>query len=116
MTALAAASALLPPPGPALTLHMAADRLRRAAQAAIARHAEGDLGPGDWYSDMDNALGGPIGEFCGLISPEMAFDLADWFDEIAAAAVRQERAGGSQFAVADGYPTRMAQRILGEAS
>jgi hypothetical protein len=108
---------LLPPPGPALTLHMAADRLRRAAQAAIARQVEDGRAPDDWFADMvDGYLGGPIGLFCGLVSPEMALDLADWFDEIAAAAVRQERAGGSQFAVADGYPTRMAQRILGEAS
>lgn len=106
----------LPPPSPALTLHMAAAKLRPAAEAAIARMAEDDRTGADWAHDMDNYLGGPIGLFCGLLSPAAGLEMADWFDAIAVEAVRQERMGGSQGAVVDGYPIRTAQRILGEAS
>lgn len=104
------------PPSPALTLNMAAERLRRAAEAARAHEAEDGRTPDQWAHDIDNSLGGPVGVFCGLLSPELAEDLADWFDALAMAAVRQERAGGTQGAVTDGYPIRVAQRILGEAS
>jgi hypothetical protein len=95
---------------------MAADRLRRAAEAARAHEAEGGRTPDQWTRDLDNYLGGPVGVFCGLLSPESAVDLADWFDALAMAAVRQERAGGTQGAVVDGYPLRIAQKILGETA
>lgn len=104
----------LRPPGPALTLNMAADRLRRAAQLALDAEAEDGRAPERWCDGMDNMLGGPVGEFCGLISPGAGLDLADWLDEIAAEAVRQARMGGTEEAVTDEYPIRMAQRVLGE--
>jgi hypothetical protein len=97
-------------------LHMAADRLRRAAEAARAHQAEDGRTPDQWAYDLDGYLGGPVGVFCGLLSPELAEDLADWFDALAMAAVRQERAGGTQGAVVDGYPLRIAQKILGETT
>ncbi|MFI0900520.1 hypothetical protein [Streptomyces sp. NPDC020983] len=99
-----------------MTLHMAADRLRRAAEAARDRQAEGGRTDAHWAYDLDGYLGGPVGVFCGLLSPELAVDLADWFNEIAMVAVRQECAGGTQDAVVDGHPLRVAQRILGEAA
>jgi len=113
----AAAQTLLPPPGPALLLNMAADRLRRAAQLALDREAEKGRTPADWYADMvDGYLGGPVGMFCGLISPAAGLDLADWLDEIAAAAVRHARNGGTEDEVADGYPIRIAEQILGQGA
>lgn len=101
---------LLPPPGPALLLHQAADKLRTAALAA--RAAGRTPTPAEWFGVMDNALGGPVGVLCGLLSPGLALDLADWLDDTAAEAVRQARAGGSEEAVAGGYPTTIAQHIL----
>lgn len=107
---------LLPPPGPALTLHMAAARLRSAAEAATARQAED--GRTDWARGMDNDLGGPVGEFCGLLSPELALDLADHLDATAVEAVRHAAGGfgNLQEEITDGWATRTAQRILGEAA
>lgn len=115
MTTLA--PVLLPPPGPALTLHMAADRLRRAAQAALDAEAGKGRITADWFGDMvDGYLGGPVGLFCGLLSPAAGLELADWLDATAATAVRHAGAGGTQEAITGGYPIRMAQRILGEAA
>jgi hypothetical protein len=102
----------LPPPSPALVLHEAAARLRPAAEAALARWGADGHSPERWYDDMDNALGGPVGVFCGLLSPELALELCDFLDATAAEAVRQARAGGTQEAVTDGYPTTIARRIL----
>lgn len=107
---------LLPPPSPALTLHMAADRLRRAAQAALDQQAKDGRTSADWYADMvDGYLGGAVGMFCGLFSPAAGLELADWLDATAAAAVRRAAAGGAQEEITGGYPIRTAQRILGEA-
>lgn len=104
---------LLPPPGPALLLHQAAARLRSAAEAALARELETGRSPARWYASMDNALGGPIGEFCGLLSPALALDLCDWLDALAIEAVRLAGSGlGVQTDVTDGYPTTVARRIL----
>jgi hypothetical protein len=110
------ASTLLPPPGPALTLHMAAAKLRAAAEAAAARQAEDGRTDADWARDLDNALGGPIGVFCGLLTPELALDLCDWLDATATQAVRHAGTGGTEQAVTGGFPAIAAQRILGEAS
>jgi hypothetical protein len=107
----------LPPPSPALTLNMAADKLRRAAQAALDRQAEDGRSSADWARGMDNYLGGPIGAFCGLLSPELALDLADFLDATAAQAVRYAAGFGNiQEEITDGYPIRTAQRILAGAS
>lgn len=105
----------LPPPGPALTLHEAAAKLRPAAEAAIARQVTEGRTPDQWAYDLDGYLGGPIGVLCGLLSPELALDLCDWLDATAVEAVRQACAGGTEGAVADGYPITMARRILGDA-
>lgn len=106
----------LPPPSPALTLHQAADRLRRAAQAALDAEAAEGRTPADWYSDLvDGYLGGAVGMFCGLFSPAAGAELADWLDATATAAVRHAGAGGTQEEITGGYPIRTAQRILGEA-
>jgi hypothetical protein len=110
-------STLLPPPGPALTLHMAADRLRRAAQAALDREAEKGRAPADWSADMaDGYLGGAVGLFCGLLSPAAGLEMADDLDATAAGAVQHARLGGTEEEITDGYPTRIARLILGEAS
>jgi hypothetical protein len=108
----------LPPPGSALTLHMAADRLRRAAQLARDREAEKGRTPADWYSDMvDGYLGGPVGMLCGLLSPELALDLADHLDATAVQAVRYAAGFGNLHEeITDGWPITAARRIIGEAS
>lgn len=117
MTAPTTALVELPPPSPALVLHQAADRLRRAAQAAMDQEASEGRTPADWYADMvDGYLGGPAGMFCGLLSPAAGLELADWLDATAAEAVRYAAGFGNlQEEITDGYPIRTAQRILGEA-
>lgn len=111
------AAVTLPPPSPALTLHMAADRLRRAARLARDREAEKGRTPADWYADMvDGYLGGPVGLLCGLVSPELALDLADHLDATAVEAVKHAAADGVQQEITDGFPITAAKRILGEAS
>lgn len=110
------APTLLPPPGPALTLHMAAARLRSVAEAAVARQAEDGRTDADWAYDLDGYLGGPVGVFCGLLSPGLALDLADHLDATAAEAVRYAAGFGNlQEEITDGWPIRTARRILGEA-
>lgn len=107
----------LPPPSPALTLHMAADRLRRAAQLARDREAANGRTPAGWFSDMvDGYLGGPVGVLCGLLSPELALDLADHLDATAVEAVKHAATGGTQGYITNGFPITAARRILGEAS
>lgn len=112
------AAVTLPPPSPALTLHMAADRLRRAARLARDREAEKGRTPADWFSDMvDGYLGGPVGLLCGLLSPELALDLAEHLDATAVEAVKHAAGFGNiQEEITDGFPITAAQRILGEAS
>lgn len=106
-------STLLPPPGPALLLHQAAAKLRPVAEAAIARLAEDGRTPADWYAVMDNALGGPMGVLCGLLSPQLALDLCDHLDATAAEAVKHAAGFGNlQEEITDGFPAVMAQRIL----
>lgn len=107
----------LPPPSPALTLHMAADRLRRAARLAREREAEKGRAPADWFADMvDGYLGGPVGMLCGLLSPELADDLADHLDAVAVQAVKHAATGGAEGYITGGWPIAAARRILGEAS
>jgi hypothetical protein len=104
----------LPPPGPALTLHGAAAKLRATATAALAREESAGRAPTDWYAGTDNALGGPIGEFCGLLSPSLGLEMADWLDAVAAQAVRHSAGfGNTQEEITDGFPTVLARRVLG---
>jgi hypothetical protein len=107
------APTLLPPPGPALLLHMAAARLRPVAEAAIARQAEDGRTDAQWAADMDNALGGPLGEFCGLLTPHFALDLCDWLDTVAIQAVQQARLDGGTQTITDPFAKTAARHILG---
>ncbi len=107
---------LLPPPSPALLLHEAAAKLRSAAQRALDREAEKGRTPADWYADMvDGYLGGPVGIFCGLLSPSAGLELADHLDATAAEAVEHAARGlgNIQEEITDGFPTAVALRILG---
>jgi len=106
--------AVLPPPGPALTLHQAAAKLRAAAEATTADMIGNPFWKNGWQAEVDGALGGPSGVLCGLLSPELALDVADWLDATAVAAVKHAAAGRGniQEEITDGHPTTMAQRIL----
>lgn len=99
----------LPPPGPALTLHQAAAKLRAAAEAA--RAGGRTPTPAEWYALMDNVLGGPVGVLCGLLSPGLALVIADHLDATAVEAVRHAAGFGNiQEEITDGYPMTMATR------
>ena len=65
---------------------VSADLLTRAAQtlrdrAEKATHA--DIGHVGWEEAARNWLGGPVGEFCALMSPGAALLLAAWLDQAA---------------------------------
>ena len=79
-------------PGPALKeaggttsdvdlLVQAASTLRANARA-VADHMSPHGGV-TWTDATDNWLGGVVGQFCGLMSPEVAMALADWLDWVA---------------------------------
>lgn len=107
--------AILPPAGPALVLHQAADLLRRRAEAAFVRMmADGPTDAHAWRADLTNMLGGEIGDLAGLMSPHLALAIADWLDSVAAEAVRHaaKGCGNDQAEITDGHPMTMAQRIL----
>lgn len=108
---------LLPPAGPALTLHAAAARLRTVAEAALALMARNDYWSAGWRRGVENAIGDEEGVLAGLFSPEMALELADELDRVAHEAVRHAagRWGNCESEVTDGWPMAMARRIL-EAS
>jgi hypothetical protein len=94
-TRLDAYAAVLPPPSPALRAHMAADRLRRAAQAALEEmQRRPDYWAGGWKSSMENGLGGPSGDLAGLLSPEVAQEIADLLDTAGQKAVQRAAEGG----------------------
>lgn len=109
----------LPPPGPALTLHEAAAKLRTAAQAALE-----DLRTDSFWSCYEpatawrdgfvNGMGGEPGDLAELLSPGVALELAEWLDATARRAV-QHAAGNHEAELCDGYPIVVARRIL-EAS
>ena len=73
-------TALLPPPGPALTVHQAAARIRTLAERALERMARNEYWAGGWAVGVTNALGGEEGELAGLFTPELAIQFADWLD------------------------------------
>jgi hypothetical protein len=103
----------LPPPGPALRLHMAADRLRRAGLAAQDEVKSNDYWGGSWVAGMTNGMGGAAGKLGALLPPELALELADWLDGIAAEAVRYASGFGNlQEEITDGHPTVIANHIL----
>lgn len=105
----------LPPAGPALILHQAADLLRRRANAAQARMAEdGPTDAATWHAELTNMLGGEVGDLAGLMSPHLVLDMADWLDSTAAEAVRHaaQGCGNDQAEITDGHPMTMALRVL----
>lgn len=108
----------LPAPGPALTLHMAADRLRGRAEKALARMARNDYWSMGWRPGIENAVGGEEGELAACMSPEFALELADWLDAIGRDAMRHaaKGCGNDESEIACGHPLTIAQRILAEAS
>ncbi|CAL9668272.1 hypothetical protein SUDANB145_07275 (plasmid) [Streptomyces sp. enrichment culture] len=78
----------LPPPSPALTVHEAAARIRRAAEAAQDEMATNGYWSSGWAAGVENAIGGEGGELAALFPPELALGLADWLDERASATAR----------------------------
>ncbi|MEU6768559.1 hypothetical protein ABZ916_39375 [Streptomyces sp. NPDC046853] len=76
----------LPAPSPALTVHESAAHIRSLAEKAAA-DVEGDQYWSRWADGISNALGGPVGDFAGLFSPDLAIHVADWLDERASAHV-----------------------------
>lgn len=104
---------LLPPPGPALTLHQAAAKLRSWVAEVRAEMATNDYWSGGWADGIQGAISGAGGMLATMFSPEMALDTADWLDATAAEAVRHAAGFGNlQQEITDGYPTTMALRIL----
>ena len=71
---------LLPSPGPALTVHQAAARIRTLAERALERMARNEYWAGGWAAGVTNALGGEEGELAALFTPELAIQFADWLD------------------------------------
>lgn len=107
----------LPPPSPALTLHMAAAKLRAAATAARAEVASNDYWDMGWTRGVENAIGGATGALVGIFTPDMVEDLADHLDATAVEAVKHAAGFGNiQEEITDGFPITGAKRILGEAS
>lgn len=110
----AARLATLPPPGPALTLHEAAAKLRTAAAGARAEMASNDYWGNGWAAGVQDAIGGEAGFLAVLLDPDAADEMADWLDATAAEAVRHAAGFGNlQEEITDGYPTALALRVLG---
>lgn len=111
---IAGPSVTLPAPGPALTLHQAAAKLRTAAEAMLDHMIDNPSWESGWWDNVNEYLGGPPGELCGLLSPQLALVIADHLDTTAVEAVRHAAGFGNlQEEITDGYPTAMATRILG---
>lgn len=91
---------------PLLELRMAAIKVRSRAEAVRAKLAD------DFWADrggfaeaMDNWLGGEIGEFAGLFSPEAGLEIAGWLESVIKRLERQvpgqEARGEGPMALAD---------------
>lgn len=85
---------VLPPPSPALRAHMAAAKLRDAAQKAQAELASNDYWGGNWKNGMEDGMGGAGGTLAGLLSPGLALDLADLLDTAGHKAAQRVTVGG----------------------
>lgn len=114
---MTAPTVALPPAGPALTLHEAAAKLRRLAEAALAELASNSYWGAGWHAGITDALGGPGGDLAAVMGPRFALDLADALDDVAVEAVKHAAGGfgNCQSEVTDGWPMTVARRIL-EAS
>lgn len=75
--------AQLPPPGPALTVHETAARIRRAADRARFETTVNEYWRNGWTAGITDALGGSAGELAALFTPELAIAFADWLDTVA---------------------------------
>lgn len=73
----------LPPPSPALTVHQAAARIRRAAERARFETTVNTYWRSGWAVGIENAVGGTPGELAALFPPELAVEFADWLDTVA---------------------------------
>lgn len=73
----------LPPSSPALTVHEAAARIRRAAERARFETAVNEYWRVGWAAGIENAVGGAPGELTALFPPELAIEFADWLDTVA---------------------------------
>ncbi|MEU9558015.1 hypothetical protein [Streptomyces fumanus] len=78
----------LPPPSRAFTVHEAAARIRRTAEAAQGELASSGYWSSGWAAGVENAIGGEAGALAALFPPELALRLADWLDERASATAR----------------------------
>ncbi|MCX5253573.1 hypothetical protein OOK27_05220 [Streptomyces canus] len=79
---------LLPAPGPALTVHQAAARIRSVAEKALADLNSDDFWSGydratAWRDGFENGMGGVCSQLAGLFTPELAIQFADWLDTVA---------------------------------
>lgn len=73
---------------PAETLTAAAQALRDAANATLYEMKTGTYWQGlepetAWERGITNAVGGPAGDFCALMSPDAALALAAWLEATA---------------------------------
>jgi len=73
-------------PSPSEILTTAAQALRDAANATRYEMKTGTYWQGlapdvAWERGITNAVGGPAGDFCALMSPDTALALADWLDD-----------------------------------
>lgn len=110
------AAVTLPPPSPALTLHMAAAELRALVAKVRARMAQNDYWGMGWTPGVENAIGGPEGVLAGMFTPDLADVLADHLDATAVEAVKHAAGFGNiQEEITSGFPITTARRILGEA-
>ncbi|WP_426513136.1 hypothetical protein ACPPVO_22420 [Dactylosporangium sp. McL0621] len=76
---------------PLLELRMAVIKVSARATAAQARTAEERDEHGLTYAQLaDNWLGGPVGEFAGLWTPEAAFEVAGWLESVVKRLERQQ--------------------------
>jgi hypothetical protein len=91
---------------PLLELRMTVIKIRTRAEAARARtHEERDEHGLSYAQLADNWLGGPVGEFAALWTPEAALEVAGWLESVIKRLERQtpgqEARGEGPMALAD---------------
>lgn len=81
------------PEFPAITMRVAAKRIRRAVADARADLATNDYWSSGcaneaerWAGGVENGLGGPAGTLAGMLTPDAVEAVADWLDATAARA------------------------------
>lgn len=76
-----------PADDPLLELRMAVIKVRSRSEAA--RAAASDWSSG-YAAGVDDYLGGPVGEYAGLFSPQAGLELAGWLESVVKRLERQE--------------------------